>query len=71
MEKSVDVQICLVKLELSQDAYGIPRFLWNNTVVFLIIMPQNRLVLPFIMKKSLSSYNFYFNRIDLNSFIFY
>lgn len=52
MEKSVGVQICLVKLELRQDAYGIPRFFWNNTVVFLIIMPQNRLVLPFIMKKA-------------------
>lgn len=40
VEKIVDVQIRLVRLELSQDVYGIPRFLWNDTVVFLIFSLQ-------------------------------
>lgn len=52
VEKSVHVQICLVGLELSQDVYGIRRFLWNNTVVFWIFMLQYRLVLSLLMKKA-------------------
>lgn len=30
--------ICLVRLQLSQDAYGILGFLWNKAVVVLILM---------------------------------
>jgi len=37
MENSVGVQTCLARLEFSQDTCGVPRFLWNNTVVLLII----------------------------------
>lgn len=52
MEKSAGVQICLARREFSQDACGIPRFLWNNAGVLLIITPQDRLVLSLFMKKA-------------------
>lgn len=52
MMKSVGVQIRLAGLEFSQDAYGIPGFLWNNTMVLLTITPQYRLVVSVFMKKA-------------------